>query len=113
MNSKYYIDIVKTVNQLTPHYLTGRKLLLFLYATLQPLQDTINSFCAWAKETSIEANMTSQVIMLAWYINHKLGKYYTNSEDTVIIEDGASRKGVGVWNEIGRASCRERVCQYV
>ena len=38
---RYAINLDKTVNQLVPYYLGGRKLILYLQALMKPLQ-TIN-----------------------------------------------------------------------
>lgn len=61
---RYFINFDKTVNQFVPHYLGGRKLILFLQSILVPLQQLNKEFSEWAKEKRIEASMTSQIFKL-------------------------------------------------
>ena len=71
----YRINTDRMVNQLVPHYLGGRKLILFLQAILQPLNSLNVKWKEWADEKRIEAAMTSQVIMMEYFLNHKFRKY--------------------------------------
>ena len=57
---RYRINFDKTINQLVPYYLGGRRLILYLQALIRPLQQANESFVEYAKETRIEAAMTSQ-----------------------------------------------------
>ena len=68
----YRINTDRLVNQLVPHYLGGRKLILFLQAILQPLNSLNIKWKEWADEKRIEAAMTSQVIMMEYFLNHKV-----------------------------------------
>jgi hypothetical protein len=83
---------------MSPHYLAGRKLILYLQSLLKPLQIINNEFVEWAKETKIEATMTSQVIKFEWYLNRKLGKYLLNASQQISIKNG-ERVGVPVYFE--------------
>ena len=74
----YRINTDRLVNQLVPHYLGGRKLILFLQAILQPLNSLNIKWKEWADEKRIEAAMTSQVIMEYQYIGKMLIKIYAN-----------------------------------
>ena len=51
----YRINTDRMVNQLVPHYLGGRKLILFLQAILQPLNSLNVKWKEWADEKRIEA----------------------------------------------------------
>lgn len=85
----YRINTDKLVNQLVPHYLGGRKLILFLQSCLQPLNSLNNKWKEWADERRIEAAMTSQVIMLEFYLNHKFGKYLQDTTKRIVVSDGS------------------------
>jgi hypothetical protein len=95
---RYRINLERVINQLSPYYLSGRKLLLYLQALLKPLQTINDEFAAWAKETKIEATMTSQVIKLEWFLNRKFSKYFSNSIQRISIKNG-KRTGVPVYSE--------------
>jgi hypothetical protein len=86
---RYDIHFDKVVNQLVPHYLGGRKLILYLQSTLAPLQPLNVSFAEWARETRIEASMTSQVFKLEWFLNRKFKPYFLDSRQTITIRNGA------------------------
>ena len=73
---RYAIIFDKVVNQLIPHYLGGRKLILYLQALMKPLQQLNESFVSYAKETRIEASMTSKIFYFEWYLNRKFSKYF-------------------------------------
>ena len=72
---RYKLPIDKLVNQLVPHYLGGRKYILFIQSLVYPLKIINDRFIDFAKERHIEARMTSQVMYFEWYLNHKFGKY--------------------------------------
>lgn len=76
---RYFINFDKTINQLVPYYIGGRKLILYLQALLHPLRKTNDEFVDYAKETRIEASMTSQIFKFEWYLNHKFQKYFAES----------------------------------
>lgn len=90
---RYYINFDKTINQLVPHYIGGRKLILFLQAIIHPLRSVNDAFVIWAKETKIEASMTSQVFKLEWFLNRKFSKYFLNSGERIVL---ATSKHTGV-----------------
>lgn len=73
---RYNIDFDKTINQLVPFYLRGRKLILYLQAIMTPLRRINDDFVSYAKETRIEAAMTSQIFKLEWYLNRKFSRYF-------------------------------------
>ena len=68
---RYYINFDKTINQLVPYYIGGRKLILYLQALMSPLRRLNDDFVSYAKETRIEAAMTSQIFKFEWFLNHK------------------------------------------
>lgn len=95
---RYKIDYDKTINQFVPHYMGGRKLILYLQALMYPLQQLNDSFVDWAKETRIEACMTSQIFKLEWFLNRKFGKYFSDQQSRISIQNGGST-GVPIYYE--------------
>lgn len=87
---RYRIDFDKTVNQLVPHYIGGRRLILYLQALVSPLQALNDAFVEWAKETRIEASMTSQIFKFEWFLNRKFKKYFANQDAKITISNGSS-----------------------
>lgn len=75
---RYFINFDKTINQLVPYYIGGRKLILYLQALMSPLRRLNDDFVTYAKETRIEAAMTSQIFKFEWYLNRKFKKYFAN-----------------------------------
>ena len=75
---RYYINFDKTINQLVPYYIGGRKLILYLQALMSPLRRLNDDFVSYAKETRIEAAMTSQIFKFEWFLNHKFSKYFAH-----------------------------------
>ncbi len=95
---RYFINFDKTVNQFVPHYLGGRKLILFLQSILVPLQQLNNEFSEWAKERRIEASMTSQIFKLEWFLNRKFSKYFTNPAEKITIANTV-RQGLPLYRQ--------------
>lgn len=98
---RYSLNIDKTINQLVPHLMGGRKLILYLQAICKPLQDTNNTFSEWASEKRIEASMTSQIIMIEWYLNRQFSRYYKSSADRMTIGESGTN-GVPIYWEINK-----------
>lgn len=78
---RYKLPTDRLINQLVPHFLSGRKYILFLQSLVYPLQTLNERFVAFAGEKHIEARMTSQVIWFEWYLNYKFRKYLADSND--------------------------------
>lgn len=95
---RYYINFDKTINQFVPHYLGGRKLILFLQSLIHPLRSVNDSFVEWAKETRIEASMTSQIFKFEWFLNRKFKKYFLNGEGQISIKNG-EKLGVAIYHQ--------------
>ncbi len=85
----YRINTDRLVNQLVPHYLGGRRIILFLQSCLQPLNSLNQRWKLWADEKRLEAAMTSQIILLEHYLNHKFNKYLQDHSKRIVISDGA------------------------
>lgn len=96
---RYYINFDRTVNQFVPHYIGGRKLILFLQAILKPLQKLNDDFSEWAKETKIEAMMTSQIFQLEWFLNRKLKKYFKDQYQLISIKNSVRTGTLVYWQE--------------
>lgn len=101
----YRIDTDRLVNQLVPHYMGGRKLILFLQSCLQPLKTIAEEWKEWADDKRIEAGMTSQIIMLEYFLNRKYKKYFADKSQRIAVSDGTvngvpiyweSNSGVGL-----------------
>ena len=105
----YRINTDRIVNQLVPHYLGGRKLILFLQAILQPLNSLNIKWKEWADEKRIEAAMTSQVIMMEYFLNHKFRKYFLDTSEHIVISDGAIN-GVPIYWEDANKNIANFLC---
>ena len=95
---RYKLPIDRLVNQLVPHYLSGRRFILFVQSCLSPLQGLNERFRTFARERHIEARMTSQVIYFEWYLNYRFGKYLKDGRDRIFIRDSESL-GVDLYHE--------------
>lgn len=85
---RYKINFDRVINQLTPYYLGGRRLILYLQSCMSPLRKKNDEFIDWAKETRIEAAMTSQIFKLEWFLNRKFQKYFLDPEQRITIQNG-------------------------
>lgn len=94
----YRINTDRLVNQLIPHYLGGRKLILYLQSVLQPLKSLNESWRIVADERRIEAAMTSQVILLEHFLTRKFSKYFLDPSRRIVISDGQTN-GVPLYLE--------------
>jgi hypothetical protein len=63
-------------------------MILFLQSLLQPLNTLNKTWKEWADEKRIEAALTSQVIMLEYFLNRKFKKYLADTSQPIIISDG-------------------------
>ena len=108
---RYTINFDKTINQFVPHYLGGRKLILLLQALMSPLQKLNDYFSTWAKETRIEASMTSQVFKFEWYLNRKFKKYFIDGDSRISIQNGI-KLGAPIYRENGDIDDKENMVIY-
>ncbi len=81
---RYAINFDKLINRYVPYYIGGRKLILYLQAIMKPLQSLNDEFVNYAKETRLEAVMTSQIFRFEWFLNKKFGKYFLDSGQIAI-----------------------------
>lgn len=95
---RYSINFDKTINQLTPHYIGGRKLILLMQALASPLQILNKNFAEYAAEKRIEASMTSQILPFTWFLNRKFKKYFLQKSGRITITD-TTALGVPIYNE--------------
>lgn len=107
MRYRVYFD--KTINQLIPYYLGGRKLILYLQSLMKPLQLLNDIFSEWATEMRIEVSMTSQVFKLEWFLTRKFKKYFLHSNQCISIRNG-SRTGVPVYWQSADIPDEEDLC---
>lgn len=105
---RYKINIDRLVNQFLPYYLGGRNCVLYLQAVLSPLKPIARSFDEWAKETRIDASMTSQVFYFEWFLNRRFSKYFLNPNDRIFIL-AAERSGVPMYSESAAVPDEEHV----
>lgn len=108
---RYYINFDKTINQLVPHYIGGRKTILFLQAILHPLRSLNDRFVEWAKETRIEMSMTSQVFPFEWFLNRKLKQYFLNGDERISISH-SQNAGVPLYHEDANVEQSENMVLY-
>lgn len=99
---RYRINFDKTINQLVPYYMGGRKLILYLQALMKPLQQLNDWFVEYAKETRIEVAMTSQILKFEWYLNHKFSKYLKNGGRITITN--SEQPGTPIWHQSANLS---------
>lgn len=90
----YHIDFDRLVNELVPYYMGGRKFILLIQSLVKPLHSLNDKFVSWSYEKKIEANMTSQTIMMEWFLNDKLGKYLKDSSQRIFVLDSVNNSGV-------------------
>ena len=95
---RYKLPVDRLVNRLVPHYLPGRRFILFVQSCLYPLQGLNERFRTFARERHIEARMTSQVIYFEWYLNYKFGKYLKDGKDSIFIKESEA-VGVDLYHE--------------
>ena len=95
---RYRLPTDRLINQLTPHYLPGRKYILFLQSLVYPLFTLNERFVAFAKEKQIDARMTGQVMYFEWYLNRKFKKYFVNPATAIYISESKST-GVDIYHE--------------
>ena len=95
---RYRLPTDRLVNQLTPHYLSGRRYILFLQSILYPLFTLNERFVAFARERHIEARMTSQIMYFEWYLNYRFGKYLADKQENIYISESTT-VGVDIHHE--------------
>lgn len=107
---RYFINFDKTINQLVPYYLGGRKLILYLQALMSPLRRVNDAFVEYAKETRIEAAMTSQIFKFEWYLNRKFKKYFANGGRIAIKNSEAL--GTPIYHESANIDVEQNMLVY-
>lgn len=95
---RYSINFDKTINQLTPHYIGGRKLILLMQALVAPMRFINDEFAMFAQEKRVEASMTSQMLPFSWFLNNRFGKYFLDKDSKIVITN-ISTLGVPLYNE--------------
>lgn len=95
---RYNLSTNKLVNMLVPHFLRGRKHVLWIQSITSPLQTLNDKFTSYAKEKKLDAAMTSQVMWFEWYLNHKFSSFFIDPKDNIVIE-GSSDVGVPLYHE--------------
>lgn len=107
---RYFINFDKTINQLVPYYLGGRRLILYLQSLMRPLQYVNEQFVEYAKETRIEAAMTSQIFKFEWYLNRKFSKYFLNGGRITI--KNSEQPGTPIWHESANITQSDNMLVY-
>lgn len=92
----YRVPILRMINQLVPHYLGGRKLILYLQACLKPLCTLSERWVQYANQQLLESSMTSQVILFENYLNRKFKVYFHDPSEFLFISDWGI-KGIPVY----------------
>lgn len=65
---------------------------------MRPLKTLNDIFVAWAKEKRIEATMTSQIIMLEWFLTRKFKEYFVDHSQTIQVVE-SKPTGIPFYNE--------------
>jgi len=107
---RYFINFDKTINQLVPYYIGGRKLILYLQSLMAPLQRLNGDFVEYAKEARIEAAMTSQLFKFEWYLNHKFKKYFINGGRITI--KNSEGLGTPIYKESANIDVNQNILVY-
>lgn len=107
---RYFINFDKTINQLVPYYIGGRKLILYLQALMSPLRRVNDGFVEYAKETRIEAAMTSQIVKFEWYLNRQFKKYFANGGRIAIKNSEAL--GAPIYHESANIDVEQNILVY-
>ena len=95
---RYRLPTDRLTNQLVPHYLPGRRFILFVQSLVWPLKTLNDRFVEFAKEKRIEAAMTSQVFYFEWYLNRKFGGYLADPSQKIYITE-SSPIGVDIYHQ--------------
>lgn len=95
---RYRLPTDRLINMLVPHFLSGRKYVLFLQSLVYPLYTLNEKFVAFAYEKQIEARMTSQIIYFEWFLNYKFRKYFEDKQESIYIQESNSI-GVDIYHE--------------
>lgn len=98
---RYSLPTDRLVNQLVPHFLGGRRYILFIQSLVYPLKSLNDRFMQFAKEKHIEARMTSQVFYFEWFLNYKFRQYLADKEERIVIQESQSI-GVDIYHESSR-----------
>lgn len=95
---RYRLPTDYLTNCLVPHYLSGRRFILWVQSLVWPLQTLNDRFCAFAREKRIEAAMTSQVLYFEWFLNRRFGRWLQDPSRRITISEGVSA-GVDLYFE--------------
>jgi hypothetical protein len=95
---RYKLPTDRIINQLVPHFLSGRKYILFLQSLVYPLYTLNERFVAFAHEKQIEARMTSQILYFEWFLNYKFKKYFADKQESIYLSESTSI-GVDIYHE--------------
>lgn len=97
------IDNSRLVGRLLPFWARGRKTSLLIQALLSPLVSLHKTFQAWALERHIECVVTSQTMVLEWYLAYRLKKHFNDENDRFTITSGItdveSCFSTGMWKD--------------
>lgn len=108
---RYRINFDKILNQLVPYYMGGRRLILYLQALMKPLQQANDEFVDYAKETRIEAAMTTEIFKFEWYLNRKFKQYFADPTGRISIKN-SDTLGVPIYRESASIELQNNVLLY-
>lgn len=95
---RYRLPTDRLVNMLVPHFLSGRKYVLFLQSLIHPLYTLNERFAVFAREKQIEARMSSQVLYFEWFLNDKFRHCFSDKQESIVIEESTAI-GVDIYHE--------------
>lgn len=72
---KYSINNETVVARLLPWFMRGKRLYVFLLGISQPIVSVYLAWKEWVYRMILDAVLTTQPIVLNWYLNEKYGKH--------------------------------------
>jgi len=105
--TRYNISNEKTIYELLPWYLRGKKIQAFLLGVSEPLAEMHLPFLSWARERIIEASIDSRKLPIQWLLKHKLGEYLQDdSKEYEVYTTDHKHYSLVLWNkgETGEAA---------
>ena len=78
---RYSVSNASLIGRLLPFFARGRKLSMFLYGIMLPIEHIHDAFKEWALKRIVESVATSQPIIFRWYLKKMMGQYIENKND--------------------------------
>lgn len=79
----YSLNITKLANRLLPHFVRKPVHKAFVRSLLAPLHTVNLRFLDFVAEKRVEANLTSQTMLMEHYLNRAFSSHFTKSSDRI------------------------------